>query len=61
MNDEPRCPRCGTELKTVTVKVPKKPEIIVHDQEDGGGLESEPMGYEERQEIADCPRCTGGY
>ena len=59
--DEPRCPRCGTPLKIETVRVPKKPETIAHDQEDGTGMESEPQGWEERQEVSDCPRCQGAY
>lgn len=48
-----RCARCGTPLKTVTVRVP-----VTVDAQDA------PVSftrYEEREELADCERCTGGY
>lgn len=59
---EPRCPRCGAELKIEKVKVPVRGEPIIHDIEDGGGMESgEIIRYEEREEVSDCPRCHGAY
>jgi len=49
MTADPTCSRCGGPLKVVRVKVPVR-------SADGATVR-----YEEREEIADCPRCTGGY
>ena len=48
-----KCPRCGTPLKIVEVRVP----IVVEAQ----GAPVSFTRYETREEVADCPRCTGGY
>lgn len=59
---EHRCTRCGTYLPTVTVRVPVFVDVLAHD---GTGRD---LGatrvierYGEREEIADCIRCTGSY
>lgn len=48
-----RCARCGQELKIVEVRVP----IVVEAQDAPASF----TRYETREEVADCPRCTGGY
>ena len=54
--DDPKCPRCGCALKIKTVRVP----VYGDDARCGGG--SLPIErYEEREEVSDCPRCTGAY
>jgi len=57
---EHRCPRCGGDLKIVTVQVPVYSH---HKIEETGEIHTsrELRGYEEREEVSDCPRCTGGY
>lgn len=60
MSDDPRCGRCGTPLKTETVKVPiYKEEPFLAE----GGIYR--LGvvdrYEDREEVSDCVRCTGSY
>ena len=55
-----RCPRCGALLKIETVKVP----VYVNNKiEDAGETHTsrELKGYEEREEVSDCVRCTGAY
>ncbi len=55
-----RCSRCGAPLKTVMVRVPVYEEKPLYE-----GLEQHNFrtlaGYEEREEVAECPRCTGAY
>ena len=51
------CPRCGSYLPTVTVQVPVYRETGFSD----GRQSEETVGYEEREEVADCVRCTGSY
>lgn len=53
MNTDPRCPRCGTTLKIERVKV------LVERHADDAPVTFH--HYEERDEVADCPRCTGSY
>lgn len=53
MNTDPRCPRCGTALKIERVKV-----LVERHAEDAPVTFHH---YEERDEVADCPRCTGSY
>ena len=48
-----KCNRCGTPLRTETVKVPVQKTC-----------KDVPVGhveYEEREEVSDCPRCNGSY
>lgn len=58
MSDDPKCSRCGAPLRTVTVKVP----VYSYYQK---GTDDRPVQvlerYEEREEVADCIRCTGAY
>lgn len=55
-----KCPRCGGYLATVTVRVPvTKHEIVDLDTHHNGFMEF--TRYEDREEVADCVRCTGGY
>lgn len=62
MIDDPHCPNCGATLKIVRVQVPVWSEHQTHQQQLVG---APPMrmiaGYEEKEEVADCPRCTGAY
>lgn len=55
-----RCPRCGTALKVERVRVALYSQ---HKIEDTGEVHTsrEFRGYEEREELSDCPRCTGAY
>lgn len=55
-----KCNRCGTELKVVEVQVPVR-ETIQHDDYVGSISLGPITRYETREEVADCPRCTGGY
>lgn len=57
------CPRCGSYLPTVTVRVP-----VYEDRTMWGGIDLGSIGrtpvltrYEEREEVAECVRCTGSY
>ena len=55
-----RCPRCGAPLKIETVKVPVYSHYLI----EGHGatpVRGELKGYEEREEVSDCVRCTGAY
>lgn len=48
-----KCQRCGCTLRVEAVRVPV--ERVCDDA---------PVGYkeyEEREEVSDCPRCTGSY
>lgn len=51
-----RCPRCGAPLPVVTVQVPRYEECATPE-----GLEHVFMGYDDKEELADCVRCTGAY
>lgn len=51
------CPRCGSYLPTVTVKVPVYQEKSFSD----GRSANTVIRYEEREEVAECVRCTGAY
>ena len=48
-----RCARCGAVLKIVEVRVP----VVVEAQDAPVSF----THYETREEVADCPRCTGAY
>lgn len=54
------CPRCGSYLPTVTVKVPV---YLDHLSQRAGEIVRETVltHYEEREEVAECVRCTGSY
>ncbi len=55
-----KCPRCGGYLATVTVWVPVYLDHMHF--EDGEIIENRVLTrYEEREEVAECVRCTGGY
>ena len=51
------CPRCGSYLPTVTVRVPIYRQTGFSD----GRTSEETVDYEEREEVAECVRCTGAY
>jgi hypothetical protein len=57
------CPRCGSYLPTVRVWVPVYVEVPVKDgHRDVAVGKAQMVGhYEEREEVADCVRCTGSY
>lgn len=57
---ESRCHRCGSPLRTVTVKVPV---YLDHMAIVNGKLEEQRVlaRYDEQEETADCVRCTGAY
>ena len=57
---ESRCHRCGTPLRTVIVKVPV---YLDHEVMTENGIEAQRVRarYDEREETADCVRCTGAY
>lgn len=54
------CPRCGSYLPTVTVKVPVYEEATFLD---GSRVVTRRIlaRYDEREDVADCVRCTGAY
>lgn len=53
-----KCPRCGGYLATVTVRVPVYEEMPTG----GGGTPIDVLlRYEDREEVAECVRCTGAY
>ena len=54
MNHDHKCPRCGAALKVVEVQV--LVEVI-----DAQDMPVSISRYETREEISDCPRCTGSY
>lgn len=56
-DSEHRCPRCGGYLPTVTVWVPVYADVVTY------GAHPTPIlaRYEEREEVAECVRCTGAY
>lgn len=51
--NDPRCPRCGAALRVERVKV-----LVQRECDDAPVTFSY---YEERDEVSDCPRCTGSY
>ncbi len=53
------CPRCGSYLPTVTVKVPVYSHWLVEGHTKP--IRGELQGYEEREEVSECVRCTGSY
>lgn len=54
------CPRCGSYLPTVTVQVPVYEDC--HYIDERGPVERRVLArYEEREEVAECVRCTGSY
>lgn len=53
-----KCPRCGMELKVVEVQVPV---CVGHLDRNTMREERLIVRYETREEVADCPRCTGAY
>ena len=50
---EHKCPRCGSALKVIVVRVP-----IEIEADDAPVLV---RYYKEREEVSDCVRCTGAY
>ena len=55
-----KCPRCGTHLPTVTVRVPVYLDHMHF--KDGVIVENRILArYEEVEEVAECVRCTGAY
>lgn len=60
MTQEYKCWRCGTALKVETVKVPV---YLDHLSMKGGEIVKTRVlaHYEDREEVSDCPRCTGAY
>lgn len=54
MTHDLKCPRCGAALKVVEVKVPIK---VTHAED----MPVSVVRYEIREEVSDCPRCTGSY
>lgn len=48
-----KCQRCGCTLKVETVQV-----LVERDAEDAPVTVSH---WEDREEVSDCPRCTGSY
>lgn len=61
---DPHCSRCGCQLKVVLfqVRVPLDLPVDITPQT-GLDPSSETIRYtyEQREEISDCPRCTGSY
>lgn len=57
------CPRCGSYLPTVRVQVPVHVEVPVMDghRDLAVGKAQILSHYEEREEVAECVRCTGSY
>ena len=55
-----KCPRCGSYLPTVTVLVPV---YLDHMHFEGGEIIENRVltRYDEREEVAECVRCTGAY
>ena len=54
------CPRCGSYLPTVTVRVPVYEEATF--LEGSRAVTRRILArYEEREDVADCVRCTGSY
>ena len=54
------CPRCGSYLPTVTVRVPVYVDLTFIGQ-DKPARNDIIARYEEREEVAECVRCTGSY
>lgn len=50
------CPRCGGWLPTITVRVPVWEEVLT-----SGGVTRVFKGYESKDDVAECVRCTGSY
>lgn len=62
MINDPRCPRCGGLLKIMQVQVPVWTEQQTAQRQLVGAPPMRTLaGYEEKEEAADCPRCTGAY
>lgn len=60
MADDHKCPRCLGPLKVVTVRVPVELERM--EFTDHGLVRTKAVvDHEEREEVSDCPRCTGGF
>jgi len=55
------CPRCGSYLPIVTVRVPVYEDRTVWDEIDSIGRSPVLTGYEEREDVTECVRCTGSY
>lgn len=58
MSDDPKCPRCGTKLPTVTVQ---KPILRDPPTEAAPDAYQASMGFAEVEETGECVRCTGSY
>lgn len=56
-----KCPRCGGYLPTVTVRVPVYANMSHMNIPAGAWPTPIVSRYEEREEVAECVRCTGGY
>lgn len=62
MDLAPKCSRCGCSLKVEIVRIPILPEPQVTPIElDAIPNCNPPPQYQEREEVSDCPRCTGSY
>lgn len=60
MSLDTRCGRCGCQLKVMLVRVPiMNPTPTTWPDEIPNS--SNPIAYEEHEEVSDCPRCTGSY
>ena len=57
MTAEHRCPRCGTPLRTETVRVPVYLDTPTVTDPHARVL----IRYEDQEEVSDCVRCTGSY
>lgn len=58
MSDQ--CSRCGTTLRVVIVQEPVEREELVRPDLGLDGYEMVKT-FERREELADCPRCTGSF
>lgn len=58
INQDSKCNRCGTALKVETIRVP----VWKTEHSAGGGYQTRQFEtYEDREDVSDCPRCTGSY
>lgn len=58
-SQDPKCSRCGCALKIEVVRVPVF--AVQHSAGGGHNTKQEISHYAEREEVSDCPRCTGAY
>lgn len=61
-DEEPKCPRCGSALKTITVSVPVYTDHQTSQRELVGAPPLHSLiRYDQKEDIADCARCFGAY